>query len=67
MPKFVQVATKSQIPESCVIGVQVEGKNLALTNLNGEIYALDNSRTRMRKHARFDASQKLAKPSDART
>lgn len=42
MPKFVQVATRSQIPENGVIGVQVEGKNLALINLNGEIYALDD-------------------------
>lgn len=42
MPKFVQVATRSQIPENGVIGVQVEGKSLALINLNGEIYALDD-------------------------
>jgi nitrite reductase/ring-hydroxylating ferredoxin subunit len=42
MPKFVQVATRSQIPENGVIGVQVEGKSLALINLNGEIYPLDD-------------------------
>jgi len=42
MPRFVQVAKKSQVPENGVIGVQVEGKRLALVNLNGEIYALDD-------------------------
>jgi nitrite reductase/ring-hydroxylating ferredoxin subunit len=42
MPRFVQVATKSQIPENAAIGVQVEGKSLALINLDGEIYALDD-------------------------
>jgi nitrite reductase/ring-hydroxylating ferredoxin subunit len=41
MPRFVPVATKSQIPEKRVIGVQVEGKSLAVVNLHGEIYALD--------------------------
>jgi nitrite reductase/ring-hydroxylating ferredoxin subunit len=42
MARFVQVALKSQIPGNGVIGVQVEGKSLALVNLNGEIYALDD-------------------------
>lgn len=42
MARFVQVAQKSQIPENGVIGVQVEGKSLAVVNLNGEIYALDD-------------------------
>jgi nitrite reductase/ring-hydroxylating ferredoxin subunit len=42
MPKFVHVAQKSQIPENGVIGVQAEGRSLALVNLNGEIYALDD-------------------------
>lgn len=43
MPRFVEVAKKSQIPENSVIGVQAEGKILALVNVNGEIYALDDS------------------------
>jgi nitrite reductase/ring-hydroxylating ferredoxin subunit len=43
MPRFVEVAKKSQIPENGVIGVEVEGKNLALVSLNGEIYALDDN------------------------
>ena len=43
MPRFVEVARTSQIPEGGVMGVEVEGKNLALVNLRGEIYALDDS------------------------
>lgn len=43
MSRFVEVAKKSQIPEDGVIGVEVDGKILALVNLNGEIYALDDS------------------------
>jgi nitrite reductase/ring-hydroxylating ferredoxin subunit len=42
MPSFVQVAKKSQVPENGVIAVQVESKSLALVNLNGEIYAIDD-------------------------
>jgi nitrite reductase/ring-hydroxylating ferredoxin subunit len=42
MPRFVEVAKKSQIPENGAIGVEVEGKRLALMNLKGEIYALDD-------------------------
>lgn len=43
MSRFVQVAKKSQIPPNSAIGVEVEGKSLALVNLNGDIYALDDS------------------------
>lgn len=43
MARFVQVANKSQIPEDSAIGVEVEGKTIALINLNGEIFALDDS------------------------
>jgi nitrite reductase/ring-hydroxylating ferredoxin subunit len=43
MPRFVEVAKKSQIPANGVIGVEAEGKILALANLGGEIYALDDS------------------------
>ncbi len=43
MPRFVEVAKSSQIPENGVIGVEVEGKTLALVNLGGTIYALDDS------------------------
>ena len=42
MPRFVEVAKKSQIPENGAIGVEVQGKRLALLNLKGEIYALDD-------------------------
>ena len=42
MPRFVEVAKKSQIPENGKVGIEVEGKHLALINLNGEIYAIDD-------------------------
>ena len=42
MPIFLEVAKKSQIPEGAAIGVEVEGKRLALINVHGEIYALDD-------------------------
>ena len=42
MPSFVEVAKKSEIPETGVIGVEVEGKRLALVSLNGELYAIDD-------------------------
>jgi 3-phenylpropionate/trans-cinnamate dioxygenase ferredoxin subunit len=42
MPAFIEVARKSQIPENGAIGVEVQGKRLALVNLSGEIYALDD-------------------------
>jgi hypothetical protein len=37
MPRIVEVAKRSQIPECGAMGVAVEGKNLALVNLKGEI------------------------------
>jgi nitrite reductase/ring-hydroxylating ferredoxin subunit len=43
MPQFVQVAKRSEVPENGVIGVQVGGRSLAIVNLNGEIYALEDS------------------------
>jgi nitrite reductase/ring-hydroxylating ferredoxin subunit len=42
MGRFVEVARKSEIPETGVICVEVEGKRLALINLGGEIYAIDD-------------------------
>lgn len=43
MARFVQVAKKSQIPLNGAIGVEIEGKTITLVNLNGEIFALDDS------------------------
>jgi nitrite reductase/ring-hydroxylating ferredoxin subunit len=43
MPGFLEVAKRSQIPEGGAIGVEVEGKRLALVNLKGEVYALDDT------------------------
>ena len=42
MPRFVEVAKKSQIPENGAIDVEAQGKRLALVNLSGDIYALDD-------------------------
>ena len=42
MGKFVEVAKKSEIPEAGAIAVEVEDKRLALINLRGEIYAIDD-------------------------
>jgi 3-phenylpropionate/trans-cinnamate dioxygenase ferredoxin component len=42
MGRFVEVAKKSEIPDAGAIGVEVEGKRLALINLNGAIYAIDD-------------------------
>ena len=42
MSRFVEVAKKSEVPEAGAIVVEVEGKRLALINLSGEIYAIDD-------------------------
>jgi nitrite reductase/ring-hydroxylating ferredoxin subunit len=42
MSRFVEVAKKSEIPEASAIVVEVERKRLALINLSGEIYAIDD-------------------------
>lgn len=43
MPRFVEVAKKAEIPETGAISAEVEGKHLALMNLKGEIYAIDDA------------------------
>jgi Rieske [2Fe-2S] domain len=43
MPGFLEVANTPQIPEGGAIGVEVEGKRLALVNLKGEVYGLDDT------------------------
>ena len=45
MGRFVKVARKSELPENDGTYVEVEGKGIALFNLGGEIYALDNACT----------------------
>jgi nitrite reductase/ring-hydroxylating ferredoxin subunit len=42
MSRFVEVAKKSEIAEGSAIAVEVEGKRLAIINLDGEIYAIDD-------------------------
>jgi len=43
--RFVEVAKKSELPENSGTYVEVEGNQIALFNLGGEIYALDNACT----------------------
>src|SRR5215203_5254461 len=43
--RFVKVARKSELPENDGTYVEVEGNQIALFNLGGEIYALDNACT----------------------
>jgi nitrite reductase/ring-hydroxylating ferredoxin subunit len=47
MGRFVKAARKSELPENTGTYVEVEGNQLALFNLHGEIYAIDNSCTHM--------------------
>ncbi len=47
MGRFVKAARKSELPENAGTYVEVEGNRIALFNLNGEIYALDNACTHM--------------------
>ena len=47
MGRFVKVARKSELPENDGTYVEVEGNRIALFNLNGEIYAIDNTCTHM--------------------
>ena len=42
MTRFVEVARRSEIPEAGAIAVEADGKRLALINLEGEIYAIDD-------------------------
>jgi 3-phenylpropionate/trans-cinnamate dioxygenase ferredoxin component len=43
MSKFVPVAKKSEIPNQTAKCVQVEGKSIALFNLGGRFYAIDDT------------------------
>ena len=43
MSRFVEVARTADVPEQCAIGVNVEGKRIALFNIDGDFYALDDT------------------------
>jgi 3-phenylpropionate/trans-cinnamate dioxygenase ferredoxin subunit len=43
--RFVKVVRKSELPENDGTYIEVEGNQIALFNLGGEIYALDNACT----------------------
>jgi 3-phenylpropionate/trans-cinnamate dioxygenase ferredoxin subunit len=45
MSKFVQVAKLSEIPDQTARCVQVEGRSIALFNLGGQLYAIDDTCT----------------------
>ncbi len=45
MSKFVPVAKLSEIPDQTVKCVQVEGRSIALFNIGGLLYALDDTCT----------------------
>jgi len=45
MSKFVEVARKNEIPDQSAKCVEVEDKTIALFNLGGEFYAIDNTCT----------------------
>jgi nitrite reductase/ring-hydroxylating ferredoxin subunit len=43
MAEFVRVANKSDVAPGCGIPVEVNGRQVALFNVNGEYYAIDNT------------------------
>jgi Ferredoxin subunits of nitrite reductase and ring-hydroxylating dioxygenases len=43
MPKFIQVAKVSEIPNQSAKYVEVEDKRIALFNLGGEFYVIDDT------------------------
>jgi 3-phenylpropionate/trans-cinnamate dioxygenase ferredoxin subunit len=45
--RFVKAAKRFELPENDGTYVEVEGKRIALFNLDGEIYAIDNACTHM--------------------
>ena len=47
MARFVKIARKSRLPEGKGAYVEVEGRGIALFNLGGAVYALDNDCTHM--------------------
>jgi len=45
MPEFVKVATVDEIPPGRAKLIEVAGNEIAVFNINGEFYAIDNSCT----------------------
>ncbi len=45
MSNFVKVAQTAEIPDQSTMCVEVEGRSIALFNLGGEIYAIDDTCT----------------------
>ena len=42
MPEFIKVANASDLPVGGALVVEVSGRQIALFNVNGEFYAMDN-------------------------
>lgn len=42
MPEFIRVANTSDLPPGQAMAVEIGGRPIALFNVNGEFYALDN-------------------------
>jgi len=45
MPQFIKVAERSEMAQGTGKSVEVEGKRIALFNLTGEFYAIDDTCT----------------------
>ena len=45
MPRFVEVAKTADLPDECATCVDVEGRRIAVFNLGGEYYAIDDACT----------------------
>ncbi len=43
MPEFVRVASVAEVPPGMVRQVEVRGRRIALANVNGEFFALDDT------------------------
>ena len=41
MPRFVKAMELSKLPPGTMAGVEIEGKHVLLSNLGGEVYAVD--------------------------
>ncbi len=43
MPRHIAVASMSDVPPGACLSVEADGISIALCNLNGKVYALDNT------------------------
>jgi len=43
MPRYIEVARRSEVPEGSVVGVDVAGRKIALFQVGGVFYAIDDT------------------------